>query len=86
MSLNKKRIQDKIEIVGEFKHIQVRYQDQIIENGKVISSSYNRDSINCGDIEKAKEHNVDNIANVIWTEEIKKNYVDYINSLEPTKE
>tara|TARA_E500000305_G_scaffold111189_2_gene121897 strand:+ start:734 stop:994 length:261 start_codon:yes stop_codon:yes gene_type:complete len=86
MSLSKKRIQDKIEIVGEFKHIQVRYQDQIIENGNVISDSYYRDTINCGDIEKAKEHNVDNIANVIWNEEIKKSYVDYINSLEPTKE
>jgi FAD synthase len=86
MSLTKKRIQDKIEIVGEFKHIQVRYQDQIIENGNVISSSYYRDFVECGNIEKSKEHNVDNIANVIWTKEIKKNYVDYINSLEPTKE
>lgn len=86
MSLSKKRIQDKIEIVGEFKHIQVRYQDQIIENGNVISESYYRDNIDCGDIEKAKEHNVDNIANVVWTEDIKKSYVDYINSLEPTKE
>tara|TARA_R110002012_G_scaffold125078_1_gene276435 strand:+ start:1190 stop:1450 length:261 start_codon:yes stop_codon:yes gene_type:complete len=86
MSLTKKRIQDKIEIVGEFKHIQLRYQDQIIENGKVISDSYYRDNISCGDIEKAKEHNVDNIANVIWTKEIKKNYVDYINSLETTNE
>tara|TARA_R100001509_G_scaffold158032_1_gene122757 strand:- start:594 stop:854 length:261 start_codon:yes stop_codon:yes gene_type:complete len=86
MSLNKKRVQDKIEIVGEFKHIQVRYQDQIIENGNVISNSYFRDSIDCGDIEKAKEHNVDKIAEIVWTEEIKKSYIDYINSLELPKE
>ena len=86
MSLTKKRIQDKIEIVGEFKHIQVRYQDQIIENGDVISESFYRDFVECGDIEKAKEHNVDNIANVVWTEDIKKSYVDYINNSEPTKE
>ena len=65
MSLNKKRIQDKIEIVGDFKTIQVRYQNQIIENGKVISSNYERDSIECGDIEKAKEHNVEKIADVV---------------------
>ena len=74
MSLTKKRIQDQIEIVGEFKTIQVRYQDQIIEDGKVISTSYYRDSVECGDIEKAKEHNVDKIAKVVWTEEIKKAY------------
>ncbi len=86
MNLSKKRIQDKIEIVTEFKHIQIRYQDQIIENDKVISQSAYRDTIECGDIEKAKEHNVDNIANVIWTKEIKKNYVDYINSLETSNE
>jgi predicted transcriptional regulator len=45
MSLEKKRIQDKIEIVTEFKHIQIRYSDQIIEDGNVISSSYHRDML-----------------------------------------
>ena len=32
MSLSKKRIQDQIEIVGEYKIIQIRYSDQIIED------------------------------------------------------
>tara|TARA_R100000742_G_C4243874_1_gene63087 strand:- start:164 stop:415 length:252 start_codon:yes stop_codon:yes gene_type:complete len=82
MSLSKKRIQDKIEIVGEFKTIQVRYQDQIIENGKVISSTAHRDSVLCGDVEKAKEHNVDKIADVVWTEDVKKAYQDAINKIE----
>jgi len=54
MSLTKKRIQDKIEIVGEFKTIQVRYQDQIIEDDVVISQSFYRDAVICGDLEKAK--------------------------------
>ena len=81
MSLSKKRIQDKIEIVGKFKTIQVRYQDQIIENGKVISSSSHRDSINCGDVEKAKEHNVEKIGEVVWTSDIKKTYQEAIKQL-----
>tara|TARA_Y100000361_G_C11158840_1_gene345855 strand:+ start:207 stop:458 length:252 start_codon:yes stop_codon:yes gene_type:complete len=81
MSLSKKRIQDKIEIVGKFKTIQVRYQDQIIENGKVISSSSHRDSINCGDVEKAKEHNVEKIGEVVWTSDIKKAYQEAIKQL-----
>jgi len=39
MSLSKQRIQDKIEIVGEYKSIQVRYSDQIIEDDKVINTN-----------------------------------------------
>lgn len=81
MSLTKKTIQDKIEIVGEFKTILVRYQNQIIENGKIISSTAHRDSIDCGDVEKAKEHNVDKIAEVVWTSDIKKAYQEAINKI-----
>ena len=81
MSLSKKRIQDRVEIVGEFKTIQVRYLNQIIEDGKVISSTAHRDSVNCGDLEKAKEHNVEKIAEVVWTADIKKAYQEAIKQL-----
>ena len=74
MSLSKQRIQDKIEIVSEFKHIQIRYSDQIIEDGKVISSSYHRDTVSCGDEAKAIEHNVKALADIYWTDEIKEAY------------
>lgn len=81
MSLTKKRIQDRIEIVGEFKTIQVRYLNQIVEDDKVISETAHRDSVICGDIEKAKEHNVDKIAEVVWTSDIKKAYQEAINKI-----
>ena len=74
MSLEKKRIQDKIEIVGEYKSIQVRYSDQIIEDGQVISSSYHRIVVDCGDDAKAIEHNVKALADIYWTDEIKEAY------------
>ena len=74
MSLSKKRVQDKIEIVGEYKNIQVRYSDQIIEDGQVISSSYYRDTVSCGDDAKAIEHNVKALADIYWTDEIKTAY------------
>ena len=82
MSLTKKRIQDKIEIVGEFKTIQVRYKDQIIENNVVISQSFYRDAVLCGDLEKAKEHNVEKIAEVVWTADVKKAYKDSLSKFE----
>ena len=74
MSLKKQRIQDKIEIIGEYKSIQVRYADQIIEDGQVISSSYHRDIVSCGDDAKAIEHNVKALADIYWTDEIKAAY------------
>ena len=74
MSLEKQRIQDKIEIVGESKHIQVRYADQIIEDGKIISSSYHRDTVSCGEDAKAIEHNVKALADIYQTDEIKEAY------------
>ena len=74
MSLSKQRIQDKIEIVGEYKTIQIRYSDQIIEDGQVISSSYHRESIAPDDEAKAIEHNVKALADIYWTDEIKEAY------------
>ena len=74
MSLSKKRIQDKIEIVGEFKTIQVRYADQIIEDGQVLSQTYHRESIESNNEAKAIEHNVKALADIYWTDEIKEAY------------
>jgi len=74
MSLTKKRVQDQIEIAGEYKVIQIRYQDQIIEDDKVISSSYHRESITPDEEAKAIEHNVKAIADIYWTDEIKAVY------------
>jgi hypothetical protein len=74
MSLSKKRVQDQIEIAGEYKVIQIRYQDQIIEDDKVISSSYHRESITPDNEAKAIEHNVKALADIYWTDEIKTAY------------
>jgi predicted transcriptional regulator len=70
MALSKQRVQDKVEIVSAFKHIQIRYSNQIVEDGNVISQSYERTVVSCGDYAKADEHNVRAIADAIWTEEI----------------
>ena len=74
MSLSKKRIQDKIEIVGEFRTIQIRYADQIIEDGQVLSQTYHRESIESDNEVKAIEHNVKALADIYWTDEIKEAY------------
>ena len=42
MAITKELIEDKIEVVGDFKHIQVRTATVIKEDGKEISRSYHR--------------------------------------------
>ena len=82
MALSKQRVQDKIEIVSEFKHIQIRYADQIVEDGNVISQSYHRDVVSCGDYAAADEHNVRGIADAIWTADLIAEYEASIAQLE----
>jgi hypothetical protein len=42
MALTKQTVTDKIEIVGQYNHIQVREAIQVLEDGQVISQSYHR--------------------------------------------
>jgi len=49
MALTKEIIEDKIEIVGEFKTVQVRTATVIKEDGVEISRSFNRGVISAGD-------------------------------------
>jgi hypothetical protein len=42
MAITKELIQDKIEVVGDFKHIQVRTATVIKEDGVEISRSFSR--------------------------------------------
>jgi len=42
MALTKQTITDKIEIVGQFNHVQVRESIQVLEDGNVISQAYHR--------------------------------------------
>ena len=42
MAITKEIIQDKIEVVGNFKHIQVRTATVIIEDGVEISRCFSR--------------------------------------------
>ena len=44
MSLQKTRTLNKIEIVGEFKHLQARYEIKVTDGDEVIAKSYERES------------------------------------------
>lgn len=80
MELTKQKIQDKIEIVSEFKHIQIRYSNQILEDGVKLSEAYERTVVLCGDYDAADLHNVRAIADAVWTPELITAYQEQLNS------
>jgi len=80
MALSKQKVQDKIEIVSAFKHIQIRYSNQIVEDGNVISESYERTVVSCGDYDAADQHNVRAIADAIWNADLIAAYQEQITN------
>ena len=48
MALNKTVTTDKIEVVGDYKHVHVREKVVVTEDGNVISTSYHRKVIEPG--------------------------------------
>lgn len=68
MSLTKKTLIDKVEFVGKYRTLQVRYCTQIIENEEVISQSYSRDSYSLG---QELPDELKPYAEGVWTKELK---------------
>tara|TARA_R100000027_G_C2193490_1_gene77648 strand:+ start:284 stop:544 length:261 start_codon:yes stop_codon:yes gene_type:complete len=58
MALTEESVQDKIEIVGEFKHIQVRTATVIKKDGVELSRSFHRHVVAPGDDASAESDDV----------------------------
>jgi hypothetical protein len=76
MSLEKIKKIDKIEIVGDYKILQVREAIVVEENGVELSSSYHRCSFTPSDDVSSQPDEIKNIANLLWTDELKQKYAD----------
>ena len=80
MAITKETIQDKIEVVGDFKHIQVRTATVIKEDGKEISRSYHRHVV-APDSDSSKESDkVKEMVKLFHTDEIKKAYATHLEN------
>jgi hypothetical protein len=83
--ITKELIEDKIEIVGEHKNIQIRTATVIKEDGVEISRSFHRRILDCVSSEKDEDDNwthidtdvsaesaeVQGIATAVWTDAVK---------------
>ena len=68
--LEKKISQDKIEIVGEYKTVQIRTCTQVLEDGVELSSGYHRHVVTAGQDYSNESAEVQAICAVVHTAEV----------------
>ena len=70
MSLKKITKIDKIEIVGDYKILQVRTATIISEDGNELSRAFHREALTPDTDVSGKDQEVIDLANLLWTDEI----------------
>ena len=80
MALTEETVQDKIEIVGEYKIIQVRNATVIKKDGKEISRSFHRHIVAPNADISGESAEVKAICNAVHTDKIKTAYKKHIES------
>jgi len=74
MAITKQIIEDKHEIVGLYKHIQIRTATIIKEDGVELSRSYHRHVIAPGDDTSSESDEVKKLVELYHTDKIKEDY------------
>jgi len=78
MALTESTIEDKIEVVGEFKHVQVRTATVIKRDDVEISRSFNRHVVAPNDDITGESAEVQAIAAAVHTQAVKDAYAAHI--------
>ena len=82
MALTERTVEDKIEIVGDYKHIQVRTATVIERDGAEISRSFHRHVISPLDDVSSESAEVQAIAAAVHTDEVKAAYQAHLDAQE----
>jgi len=80
MALEKTTVEDKIEIVGDFKHIQVRTATVISQDSVELSRSFSRHVVSPLDDVSNESAEVQSIAAAVHTQEIKDAYQAHLDA------
>ena len=93
MALTERFENDKIEVVGPYKNVQVRNADIIEKDGVEISRTFSRHTLSCGDLDESdnfvgtdisgEDADVRAICNAVWTQTIKDAYKAFLISNKP---
>ena len=88
MALTKEIQTDLIEVLGQFKEIEIRTKTIIKEDGKVLSASLHRRPITCGDLDannnlkptdmSGETAEIQAVAAAVWTDSVKESYRQFL--------
>ena len=88
MALTERFENDKIEVVGTYKAVQVRRADIIEKDGVEIARSFHRRALTCGTLDSSdnfvdtdisgEDADVQAICNAVWTDAIKDAYKTFL--------
>tara|TARA_B100000965_G_C19498242_1_gene716217 strand:+ start:716 stop:1003 length:288 start_codon:yes stop_codon:yes gene_type:complete len=94
MALTERFENDKIEVVGTYKVVQVRRAEVIEKNGVEIARSFHRHALECGTIDGSdnfvdtdiseEDADVQAICNAVWTQSVKDAYKAHLIANKPT--
>ena len=82
MAITKEITQDKIEIVGQWKNIQIRELVVIKEDGTEISRSFHRRTITCDSDVSSESEEIKKIAEIYHTSSLKADYEKFKEELD----
>lgn len=82
MALNEETVEDKIEVVGDFKHVQVRTATIIKRDGVEISRSFSRHTIAPNDDITGESAEVQAICAAVHTQAVKDAYAAHVAAQE----
>ena len=80
MALTKETIEDKIEVVGQYKSVQVRTATVVKEDGVELNRSFSRKVILAGDDYSGESTEVQGICSTVHTSEVVAAYASYVAS------
>ena len=95
MALTERSENDKIEVVGTYKSVQVRRADIIEKDGVEVARSFHRHTLSCGTLNdsdelvdtdiSAEDADVQAICNAVWTDAVKDAYKAYLIANKPAE-
>jgi len=71
MAIEKTIVDDKIEIVSDYKHLQVRTATVVSEDGTELSRTFHRRVITSDEDVSGESAEIQAIAAAVWTDEVK---------------
>ena len=85
MTITKETLQDKISVVGDFKHIEVQTATVIKEDGVEISRSFSRHVVAPDGDSTNESEDVKAMGSQFHTDAVKKAYADHMTKIEQAK-